>query len=228
MPTPELETPIATVQARIDTCAEEYRAAHVALTSLGCCWRRWDGSSSSYRSPMKIFERFQRVRLVIPTVNGYYRGYGERWGGRDDANDDTFRDALRVEWCKSRARAMRFAEEVALLSEEMDRVLRFFQWRQDWWKVKAEYWAGDVIGQSPRGEGLKALAECQAALQASLASHFIRLWLPIPSYVQAAHMRISESPGSGSLWTSLRAVGPELVPLPVSAEPPVPPVSVVA
>jgi len=33
-------------------------------------------------------------------------------------------DSLHVEWCKSRARAMRFTEEVELLQEEMERVVR--------------------------------------------------------------------------------------------------------
>ncbi|KAG2742314.1 hypothetical protein P692DRAFT_20811856 [Suillus brevipes Sb2] len=35
----------------------------------------------------------------------------------------------RIEWCKARARAMRWAEEVELLKEEMRRILQFFEWR---------------------------------------------------------------------------------------------------
>jgi hypothetical protein len=45
-------------------------------------------------------------------------------------------DALRIEWGKSRAQAMRFTEEVELLEEEMACVSRYFEWQEDWWRTK--------------------------------------------------------------------------------------------
>jgi len=40
---------------------------------------------------------------------------------------------MRVEWAKTKARADRWHEEVLLVSEEMCRVLYFFQWKAEWW-----------------------------------------------------------------------------------------------
>ena len=52
--------------------------------------------------------------------------------------NEELRDGLRIEWCKSWARAMRFTEEVELLQEEMERVLRFLQWQENWWRMKGQ------------------------------------------------------------------------------------------
>jgi hypothetical protein len=45
--------------------------------------------------------------------------------------------ALRIEWCKARARAHRWQEECLLLAEEMRRVLAFFSWQAEDWKRTA-------------------------------------------------------------------------------------------
>ncbi|PBK63970.1 hypothetical protein ARMSODRAFT_979579 [Armillaria solidipes] len=42
-------------------------------------------------------------------------------------------EALRIEWCKTRARAHRWHEEVILLEEEMKRVKVFFAWEGRTW-----------------------------------------------------------------------------------------------
>ncbi|KAG0691527.1 hypothetical protein DFH29DRAFT_1010861 [Suillus ampliporus] len=46
-----------------------------------------------------------------------------------DCSDEGDNDGVRIEWCKSRARALRWSEEVELLREEMRRVLQFFAWQ---------------------------------------------------------------------------------------------------
>ncbi|KAG6807043.1 hypothetical protein H0H92_009022, partial [Tricholoma furcatifolium] len=47
-----------------------------------------------------------------------------------ESSDDNPRlnEALKVEWCRARARATRYAEEVVLLQEEMRRILQFLSW----------------------------------------------------------------------------------------------------
>ena len=45
--------------------------------------------------------------------------------------------ALRIEWCHSRARAMCFSEEVELLNEEMWWVLAFLEWEACCWEEQA-------------------------------------------------------------------------------------------
>jgi hypothetical protein len=46
--------------------------------------------------------------------------------------------ALRIEWCKARARAHRWQEECLLLAEEMRRVLAFFSWQAEDWRRTAQ------------------------------------------------------------------------------------------
>jgi len=82
--------------------------------------------------------------------------------------------ALRVEWTKARARATRWREEVLLLKEEMRRVLRFLEWKAEWWADKV---GGDSdMPTSGVSAGMRAYALQQADLQTSLKKHFIRLW----------------------------------------------------
>ena len=81
-----------------------------------------------------------------------------------DKNEE-LQDLLHVEWCKSRAQAMQFWEEVELLTEEMLRVLRFLMWQEQWWKTKGQ---SDMGGPTMSLGGLHAYAEHQAALKRSL------------------------------------------------------------
>lgn len=87
-----------------------------------------------------------------------------------DQNSD---DILRVEWCKSRARANRATEEVLLLKEEMRRTLVFLTWRAKWWRTKPVSWDGVSIQLQ---EGIVAYAKDQALIQDALATHFEALW----------------------------------------------------
>ena len=43
---------------------------------------------------------------------------------------------MRVEWTKTRARAERWSEEVILLNEEMQHILRYFEWKAGWWMMR--------------------------------------------------------------------------------------------
>ncbi|KAG1832385.1 hypothetical protein EV424DRAFT_1469546 [Suillus variegatus] len=53
--------------------------------------------------------------------------------GVDTGSDEGDVDGVRVEWCKSRPRAMCWVEEIELLQEEMQRALQFFDWQANWW-----------------------------------------------------------------------------------------------
>jgi hypothetical protein len=72
---------------------------------------------------------------------------------------------------------------VALLVEEMNRVLRFFNWKvQDWLaKEASNSWPG--ILSKMRAEGLRAYAHRQAALYRALAQNCLTLWQDIPAHV---------------------------------------------
>ena len=75
---------------------------------------------------------------------------------------------------------MRWSEEVELLEEEMQRVLRFLRWHATWWKKQVHHRACE---KSADTEGLQAYALRQADLRESLRERFMLLWLP---YLRAA------------------------------------------
>ncbi|KAF7968026.1 hypothetical protein HWV62_32158 [Athelia sp. TMB] len=81
--------------------------------------------------------------------------------------------AVRREYLKARARKHRWVEEVALLTEEMRRVLRFLTWRSHWWLERETEWDGldaDVT------DGLRAYSRRQAASYAHIMEHFRSQW----------------------------------------------------
>lgn len=82
---------------------------------------------------------------------------------------------VRIEWCKSRARALRWSEEVELLREEMRRVIQFFAWQAAWWEGQGKRRVGESVAHA---EGLQAYAGRQANLRHRMADYFRTLWSP--------------------------------------------------
>ncbi|KAJ8593477.1 hypothetical protein M405DRAFT_705554, partial [Rhizopogon salebrosus TDB-379] len=80
---------------------------------------------------------------------------------------------VRVEWCKARARAMRWSEEVELLQEEMRRVLQFFSWQATWWDNQKER---RFVEFTEEHDGLRAYAARQGSLRRDFHRNFSRLW----------------------------------------------------
>ncbi|KAG1746426.1 hypothetical protein EDB19DRAFT_1952649 [Suillus lakei] len=56
-----------------------------------------------------------------------------RGAGGSEKDDNGALEDMRIEWCKARARAMRWEEEVALLREEMRRIGAFLRWEARRW-----------------------------------------------------------------------------------------------
>jgi hypothetical protein len=73
---------------------------------------------------------------------------------------------VRIEWCKARARALRWAEEVELLQEEMCRVLQFFDWQANWWEEQGRL---QICQTAAHNEGLHAYAAQQAYMPTQLS-----------------------------------------------------------
>ncbi|KAH7917830.1 hypothetical protein BV22DRAFT_1108497 [Leucogyrophana mollusca] len=110
-------------------------------------------------------------------------GYSE---GLDEEADEGLQDAIRLEWCKARARAMRWTEEVELLFEEKRRVLQFMDWQSRWWLERA---GSVVVEESTLAEGLQAYAQRQAALRRSLGDYFAHVWRDTQSLLDIANVR---------------------------------------
>src|ERR1700729_4238399 len=82
---------------------------------------------------------------------------------------------MRVEWAKTKAHADRWHEEVLLVSEEMHRVLYFFQWKAEWWSSQSALRTDTPIRVQ---RGIAAYAAKQAAISRSMATSFATEWYP--------------------------------------------------
>lgn len=87
---------------------------------------------------------------------------------------------LRVEWCKARARAFRWSEEVLLLLEEMRRVVAYHTWHARWWD-DLSYVREDL--SAPCEEGYAAYAFRQASIRRALSGNCSLLWRNVPAFV---------------------------------------------
>jgi hypothetical protein len=81
--------------------------------------------------------------------------------------------ALRIEWCKARARAAHWSEEVTELMEEMCHVKEFLDWHAGWWDEQAFCWSGLEQAQM---EGVVAYARRQAAMRCKMRQRFETQW----------------------------------------------------
>ena len=81
--------------------------------------------------------------------------------------------AIRVEWCKARARAHCWQEEVKLLFEEMQRTLLFLEWHAKWCTERI---GAIVTTDEALSEGYRAYAEHQVALRGQIGGSFAHMW----------------------------------------------------
>ncbi|THU86101.1 hypothetical protein K435DRAFT_868604 [Dendrothele bispora CBS 962.96] len=94
------------------------------------------------RKRNEAFNNSEKGYLVEEGIASRVRGEGKRtlsWIWYDltvSENDPEFQDALQIEWCKARARRLRWREEVMLLSEELVRMSRYFVWKSQWWEKR--------------------------------------------------------------------------------------------
>jgi hypothetical protein len=93
--------------------------------------------------------------------------------------------AIRVEWCKARARALRWSEEVLLLQEEMRRVLQFLTTQAQWWEEQGtrEWPLASQPNLLAALEGRRAYAYQQASLRRSIHAHFTHMWRYVAQYI---------------------------------------------
>lgn len=103
--------------------------------------------------------------------------------------------ALRIEFCKSKARADRWREEIDLLHEEMRRVLAYFDSLVRIWKERASQcfvsWdsAGNnyYIADATVVSGRISYAHQQAAQYRRIKEHCTWLWRYVSNYIQSGH-----------------------------------------
>jgi len=141
-----------------------------------------------------MWAHWGRIRGVRGNSEGILDMENVTGNAVDMEKNEELQDSLHVEWCKSRAQAMQFWEEVELLTEEMGRVLHFLTWQEQWWKEKGQLETGTpVTSMNVEGLHAHAYAEWQAALRHSLREHFSGIWLEIPQYVQITTTAMAEA-----------------------------------
>ncbi|KAG6836222.1 hypothetical protein H0H93_010103 [Arthromyces matolae] len=205
---------IETVQARIQAAAEDYRAAHKALDLLSVVLATrtdlGDVNPANWSKRFFVLETVdirelseadhKQVSEGRRKISWIWKVIGATGDETEDLRDGVYYShalnyathihpltALRVEWCKSRARAARFSE---LIIEEMKRVIRYLSYRERWWKTKAAYGHSDHLTSLHR-EGLVAYASRQASLFAELRENFLTLWRDVPNTIADLHKKLS-------------------------------------
>jgi hypothetical protein len=83
---------------------------------------------------------------------------------------------LRIEFCKSKASADRWREEVELLREEMAWTKRFFQFRSSEWSALVSSQPHGTPGDKAEVEGQHAYALKQAAQFDRMHDCYVSLW----------------------------------------------------
>jgi len=164
------------VDAKVSASAAKYRSAYTALRILGPLlgqvgWQSklrnlGDDDIRSMSDGGEEGEGRRRLSWIWLLC-----GYAD--GDTHDAEDAGLQEAIRIEWCKARARAHRWAEEVELLFEEKRRTLKYLRWAGNWWYEKA---VNMTTTDTTLAEGLRAYAGRQAALRRELAQSFEHTW----------------------------------------------------
>ncbi|KAG2053534.1 hypothetical protein BDR06DRAFT_997114, partial [Suillus hirtellus] len=135
------------VEARIEAAASTYEHAHRALVVL---------------SP-RVNQTGGNEKAIVDLE------YAEAAASEMD------KDNALEEWCKARAQAMHWAEEVELLKEEMRRILQFLAWDMQCWDERGLENMLEDAGEE-ECKGRMAYAKHQASLHRMLAESFKTSW----------------------------------------------------
>lgn len=179
---------VKAIESRLNAAANRYNDAHQALVKLAPFLKE-----TGWNSILRPLAR-QDIRGLMDLLWGETEGTRKlSWiwtmGGMV-ANEtdevgleglsrltlplkfDRFVD-MRIEWCKARARAKRWEEEVELLVEEMRRVLAFWKWDAARWDERGKNFVSDDDAVL---EGHHAYAQRQATLRRLLAQRCQDAW----------------------------------------------------
>ncbi|KAF8155970.1 hypothetical protein B0H34DRAFT_783611 [Crassisporium funariophilum] len=175
---------------KIAAAASKYRAARLAIKGLAPVLDKV-GWEDAY--PLLASEDIRAMGEADPSVHvrrgpaqGRHRGswIWTRLGDLEYMDDDLLQDDLRMEWCKGKARADRWQEEVRLLLEEMERVDRFFNYKAaEWGRHGLAVCSSGTYDDRATAEGRRAYAAEQAAMYSAMRRRAAHLWLHVPTFV---------------------------------------------
>ncbi|KAH7905933.1 hypothetical protein BJ138DRAFT_1017003 [Hygrophoropsis aurantiaca] len=182
-PNTRANTVIDNVDAKVMVCAKRYQNARIALQTLSKVLGKvgWetvlkDLTKDDLKAMRDLFDDETEGRKKLSWI----------WRTPASANRQVaVQRSVRMEWCRARARAMRWSEEVDLLQEEMRRVLQYFAWHATWWEEQGH---SRSDGDSELLEGRSAYAARQADLRRSLSGLFGAMWDVVPALLVESSM----------------------------------------
>ncbi|KAJ7906822.1 hypothetical protein B0H13DRAFT_1880221 [Mycena leptocephala] len=160
------------IGARLTHVEEDYRTACTALVSLGA---------------MLKLDEWQQHLLVLNADDVRLRpsnvfGDEERQKGGRRKKQKLDAEALARE-AETRARGMRYREEVDILEEEMRRVVQFLDWHARWWRSLEGLHAA-MQPEAALHEGHAAYAEKQAGYMEGLSTRFQEMWKDVLAFLE--------------------------------------------
>ncbi|KAF8066636.1 hypothetical protein FPV67DRAFT_1417508 [Lyophyllum atratum] len=181
-------------EVKIAAAASKYRAARLAIEGLAPALDKvgWeDAYPLLAREDIRAMgEADPSVRVRPGPAQGRHRGswIWTRLGDLEYKDDDLLQDDLRIEWCKGKARADRWQEEVRLLLEEMERVDRFFNHKAVEWESRTlVVCSAGRYDDRATAEGRRAYAYQQAATYSAMRRRAAHLWHHVPTFVAQGH-----------------------------------------
>ncbi|KAF7970355.1 hypothetical protein HWV62_24332 [Athelia sp. TMB] len=172
---------ITRVRAKVAESAALYRTARTAIAHLG---RRLKETGWARAFPLLQEEDVRQMTEGLEGESEGKRTMSWIWttagvGGEKDTADSA-QEELRIEWCKARARAFRWSEEVFLLLEEMTRVRKYHTWHAEWWEQQSVTRPGLSAEES---EGFAAYAFRQAQIRITMRDVCVSAWKDVERYV---------------------------------------------
>ncbi|KAG2006690.1 hypothetical protein CC2G_014446 [Coprinopsis cinerea AmutBmut pab1-1] len=187
---------IANVSDKLNSIAARYRSVRDAIVNLSLV--TGDMSWEQSLKPLTDTD----VRGLTADDEGLGEGHKQlTWiwttAGVGASMGNHIKEELRVEWCKTRARAHRWQEECMLLQEEMRRVVAFWEWDAKRWETRADrcrkdesfvtpapsafnsvqvVWEAEVEKLNRIREGKIAYALRQAAIRRRIIDRCLKKW----------------------------------------------------
>ncbi|KAI5992012.1 hypothetical protein F5J12DRAFT_907442 [Pisolithus orientalis] len=126
------------LDTKINTAATRYHVAYQALTILAPLVGQVGWRDKLRPLADKDISALTDAYNLQPGegqchVSWIWQSYGYSDHATEKESDDSFQEAIHVEWCKACACTHHWEEEVRLLFEEKQHTLQFLEWHTNWW-----------------------------------------------------------------------------------------------
>ncbi|KAF7968772.1 hypothetical protein HWV62_29344 [Athelia sp. TMB] len=173
---------LSRIRAKVDESVACYRIARAAIATLG-----FKLKETGWAQAFPLLKE-EDVRQMAEGVDGESEGTRTMswiWttagvGGNKDSAEGP-QEELRIQWCKARARAFRWSEEIFLLLEEMTRVELYHTWHGNWWEEQSVRREGLTAEEA---EGFAAYAFRQAQIRFAMRDVCLAAWDGVTEYVE--------------------------------------------